>query len=123
MRLADRRAGDGGGVDLVGLAELACRLALAGHQLGRDAQDALAVLEQEALQAARQAAAVLDRPDALAVDLGRPAQQLAMSVLARRDGSARAARRGQRLERRRGVRVLVRVDSDYDHRDPPSVAF
>ena len=50
---AQRGARDRLGVDGVGLAVGAGRAPLAGHELGRDAHDALAAAEQEALEPAR----------------------------------------------------------------------
>ena len=62
---AQRGAGDGERVDPVGLAALAAAAALAGHQPGRDPDDALAANEQEPLEGARDVPAVLQRPHPL----------------------------------------------------------
>ena len=61
---AQRRARDRDGIDDVGLAAFASGAALANGELGRDADDGLAVGEQEALERAGDVPAVLDRPHA-----------------------------------------------------------
>jgi len=48
---------------------------LAGHQLGRNAQHALAARDQEPLKRARHVPAVLQRPDTLALQAARPDEQ------------------------------------------------
>ena len=90
---AQRRAGDRDGVDAIGLARARARSARAGHQLRRDANDALAAREQEPLQRARDVPAVLKRPDPLAADAARPAQQLTERARRRARPSRRRARR------------------------------
>ena len=69
---AQRGAGDGERVDAVGLAALAAARARAGHQPGRDPDDALAAGDQEPLEGARDVPAVLQRPDPLAAEAARP---------------------------------------------------
>jgi hypothetical protein len=59
---AQRRTSDGEGVDRVGLAVAAGAVADMGHQLGRNACDALTGTEKVAFESARQVAAVLDGP-------------------------------------------------------------
>jgi hypothetical protein len=56
---AQRGPGDRERVDVIGLAAVAVRAALAGHRPGRDPDDALAVSEQETLERARDMLAVL----------------------------------------------------------------
>ena len=99
--LAQRRAGDGDRVDAVGLAALAAAAALAGHQPGRDPDDALAADEQEPLEGARDMPAVLQRPHPLVAQAARPIQRRGEPALADRDRSCRpAARRCPRRPRR-----------------------
>jgi hypothetical protein len=62
-------------VDAIGLAALARALARLGHQVGRDAQHALAALDQEPLQGSRYVPAVLQRPDTIPVEIACPRQQ------------------------------------------------
>jgi hypothetical protein len=62
--LPERGAGDRDRVDAVGLAAIAAAAALAGHQPGRDPHDALAADHEEPFEAARDVAAILDRPPA-----------------------------------------------------------
>jgi hypothetical protein len=71
--LADRRSRDRDGIDSVRLARLARALPRAGHQLRRNANHALAALEQEPLQRPRDMPAILKRPHPLATDAARPA--------------------------------------------------
>ena len=118
--LADRRPGHRGGVDDVGLARLASDLALGRHQLRMHADHALARSEQEALKCPRHVAAVLDRPRPLSALSARDIQQPPVPILARLDRHIRHDAARPVLDDRRRVRVLMRVDPDYDHRDPPS---
>jgi hypothetical protein len=60
--LAQGRAGDGQRVDAVGLTAITAGAALAGHQPGRHANDALAADEQEPLEGTGHMATVLQRP-------------------------------------------------------------
>jgi hypothetical protein len=58
--------------------------------------------------------AVLDRPDPVDVQPRGEAQQLLMAVLARRDGQLVELSPGD-VDGHDGVRVLMRIDPDYDH--------
>jgi hypothetical protein len=115
MRFADRGAGDGQRVDRIGLAELPAGLALARHQLGRNAQHLLASLEQVMLQAAAEVARVLDGPHALVVERDRPVQQLLVAVVASLDGELIEQLGGLAVDRGCGVRGLVGVHADDHH--------
>src|SRR5436305_1236216 len=81
--------------------------AAARHQLRRDAHDALAAREQEALESPGDVAAVLDRPDALGVERARPGEQSLEPGARRRHGlvALQLARPG--ADRRGGVAALV----------------
>ena len=81
-------------VDAVGLAAIAAAAALAGHQPGRDPDDALAADEQEPLERARDVPAVLDRPHPLVAQAARPLQRRGKAARRRpRPSARRAARR------------------------------
>ena len=84
--LLQRGAGHREGVDRVGLAALARRLARAGHVLGRDPNYPLTASYQETLKPARNVAAILDRPHPLGVQATRPEQHLAESSAPSRRG-------------------------------------
>jgi hypothetical protein len=113
--LLERRARDRAGVDRVRLAALAGAFAGTRHVLGRDPHDPLTARHQEALEGARDAAAVLDRPGALGPERPRPREQLVKTLPAgfRRALGERPASGG--LDRPAGVHGLVRVRPDYDH--------
>jgi hypothetical protein len=113
--LLERRPRDRAGVDRVRLAALARALAGAGHVLGRDPHDPLAVGDQEALEGARHPAAVLDRPHALGPERPRPREQLVKALPAGLRRVLGERPRGGGLDRPAGVRGLVRVRPDYDH--------
>ena len=83
--LTQRRPRDRHRVDRVRLAGAALSAAALAHQLRRDAHDALAALDQEALQRPRDMATVLDRPNPLAVKPLTPAQHGEMAGRAGRD--------------------------------------
>jgi hypothetical protein len=106
-------------VDRVGLAELPGRLALARHQLRRNANDVLAGSEQEALQAARDVAAVLQRPLPLSSELLDPLEQLLEALVSCSDRAVSEQLAGGAVDRCGGVRVLVGIHSDDDQPDLP----
>jgi len=60
-------------------------------------------------------------PKDVAVERARPAQQLAEAARARRGGQLAARARCERVDRRAGVGLLVRVRPDHDHRRRPFV--
>jgi hypothetical protein len=121
--LSQRGAGDGEGIDRIGLATGALPPARLAHQLRRHPDDPLAAGEEEALEGARDMAAVLDRPDALWVEVPPPVKQLGKARLAgaRRQLTGQLA--GSRKYRRAGVALLVGVRSDHDHLPRPFVWF
>ena len=90
VRFAQGHAGGGKRIDGVALARLAAAAALPGHELGRHAHDGLARREQVALEAAREVAAVLQRPVALGEVFASPS---AAAPGARRVWRTRSARR------------------------------
>jgi hypothetical protein len=116
IRLAQGGAGDRQGVDRVGLAVAACRIAGVGHELGRNADDSLPSAEQIGLESPRQVPAVLDRPHPLGAEPVGPADEL--QVVRARGGLGRAARElaAVLVDHHRRVGALVRVDPD-DHHD------
>jgi hypothetical protein len=113
--LSERRAGDGEGVDRVGLAELALRAAGARHQLRRHADDVLAAGDQLALEPTGDVAAVLDRKPPLRVEAAGPFEQALVAGLVACDRELRAKLAGRRVHRGGGVALLVGVDPDRDH--------
>jgi hypothetical protein len=118
---ADRGPRDRSGVDRVGLAELARALAGPGHQLRWHPHHPLTGAQQEALQPARNVAAVFERPDPFLVELPGPAQQPLMAGVARLHGQLIDRLGSVGIERRRGVALLVWVRSDHDHVSRPFV--
>jgi hypothetical protein len=76
--------------------------------------DALAAGAQEALQAAGNVSAVLQRPHALVIKRPAPTEQLVVAVCARWGCVLAEQLVAAGADRRRGVRLLVRVDSDRD---------
>jgi hypothetical protein len=113
------RAGDGERVDAVGLAAITSGAALAGHQPGRHANDAFAVDEQETLEGTRDVAAVLKRPDPVVAQARRPIQRGGEPALTDRDGRVAEQLAGARDDSSEGVRALVRVRTEHDHRLRP----
>ena len=96
---AQRRAGDGDRVDAVGLAAITTGAALTGHQPGRDADDTLAVDEQEPLEGTGDVATVLERRDAVLAQAAGPGE---------RRGEHAVSRPGWRSMRRPARAVLGR---------------
>src|SRR4029077_15336409 len=113
--LSERRAGNGQGIDRIGLATGALALARGAHQLRGDTNHPLAGGNQEALEGARDVAAVLDRPDALLLTSSPPCEQLAKARLSCRGGQLAGKLAGSRKYRAAGVGCLVGVRSDHDH--------
>jgi hypothetical protein len=112
---ADRGARDGQRVDRIGLGERPRALALHGHQLGRNAQDALAGAQQVTLQGTAEIAGVLDRPDAIVVKFARPVQQVLVAMLSSLDGELLEQLGGLAVDRRGGVGGLVGIHPDDHH--------
>jgi hypothetical protein len=120
---AQRGAGDRDGVDGVGLAAFACDAALADGELGRDADDGLAVSEQEALQRTGDMPAVFDRPHPFVAEAASPGQQGLKAPPLRRQRPLDQHPPARGLDGSERVRPLMRVGADHDHRwSPPSVA-
>jgi hypothetical protein len=109
----ERGAGDRQRVDAVGLPIRATAAARARHQLGRHAQHPLAARDQEPLQTAADSPNVLNRPRALAVQGLGPGQHLCVPARARGRGQLVHELAAARRHGDRGVRLLVRVDSDH----------
>src|SRR5438034_8958069 len=84
--LLQRGAGDGPGVDWIGLAARALALTGCPHHPWRDPDDVLADGDQEALEGARDVPTVLDRPNPLLIQLAAPVQELDKAGPARRRG-------------------------------------
>lgn len=113
IRLAEGGAGHAERVDRVALAALACRAPGAGHELGRHAHHPLSSAQQVGLKAARQVAAVLQRPAPLR-PLPGPAQE--------REVAGRGGHRGAlaelpagRIDRHQSMGALVQIGSDDHH--------
>jgi hypothetical protein len=118
--LADGRAGHGRRVERVRLGELARALARPGHRLGGHAHAALARAQREALEPARDLAAVLDRPDPGVGETPGPAEQARVARLAGARGQLVERLSGLRPARHRGVAPLVWVRPDHDHVPVPA---
>ncbi len=121
--LLQRRPGDVGGVDRIGLATLARALARFAHQFRGDPDDPLAVCDQEALQAAGDVPAVLDRPDPLGVQAASPVEVLGEAGLAGGRSQLVDQLAGAVCHRYRGVGVFVGVRSDHNHSHRPFHSF
>jgi hypothetical protein len=85
IRMGKRRAGDGEGVDRIGLAARAARAARLAHQARRHPPHADAALEQQPLEPSGDVSAVLEREEDLLVERQRPAQDPLVAVPARGD--------------------------------------
>jgi hypothetical protein len=119
LRVRERGTRDRERVDAVGLAVRPCALAGPGHELRRDANDPLTVLEQEALEAAADAADVFKRPHALCVDRQRPREQLRVPGRPGHDGQLVNELPARQLHGDGGVRLLVRINADHERHDFP----
>jgi len=104
---SQRGAGDRDGVDEVGFARFARRLACADGQLGRDPKHGLAASEQEPLERAGDVPAVLDRPDMLGAVAARPGEQDVEGTLASRYRALAEDAPRRRLDCGDGVRTLM----------------
>src|SRR4051812_45038700 len=93
--------------------------ALAGHQPGQDAQDPLAMDEQEPLERAGDAAAVLQRPDPLGAQAGGPIERRGEPAITDRDRRVAEQLASGRADGGEGVRALMHVRTDHDHRLRP----
>jgi hypothetical protein len=114
-----RGSRDGERVDAIGLAALATRPPRVGHQPRWHPDDAFAASDQKPFEGARDVAAVLQRPDTLDAQSPRPLQHLVESA-----GPDRRRLVTEHLARRRrdtgdGVRALVHVRTEHDHRCVP----
>ena len=84
------------------------------HQLRGDADNALARVDEEALEGPGDVAAVLERPDPLGVELPAPVEELAKAGLARSGGlyifgALRAGASGFMLKRARPEELIAAV--------------
>ena len=121
VRLAQGGAGDRGGVDGVALAAGPRTGTGLGHQLRWHAHAGLATRDEEALEAAGEVAAVLEREAALGRERARPAEQARLAGVRGLHRELAKKLAGGGLEGHRGVALLVRVDPEYDHSCPLSV--
>jgi len=94
-------------------------LRVSGHQVGRDAQHPLAALDQEPLEGPGHVPAVLQRPDALIVELARPRQQRAEPRAADLDRALAHQLAGRRADAGDRVRALVGVRAEHNHGSRP----
>ena len=113
--LSEGRPGDRDRVDAVGLPALATPLAGRGHQLGRDAHDALPARQQEPLKGARHVPAVLKRPHPFTPQATRPDHQAAEPASTDRDRLLAEHLARRRTDRGDRVRALVGVRTQHDH--------
>jgi hypothetical protein len=97
---SQRGASDRQRVDAIGLAASATRPTLVGHQSRRNANDALAVDDQEPLERAGDVPAVLQRPDTFGSQAARPLKRRREAPLADVDRSVAAQLAGERGDRR-----------------------
>ena len=111
--LAQRRAGDGQGVDRITLARLTRAAPGTGHQLGWHAHDPLAGEQQVALEPAREVAAVLEGKRPLR-PARCPAKELEMARRRRRRRLLGQPATGH-VDGHQGVRPLVQIGSDGHH--------
>jgi hypothetical protein len=107
-------AGDGEGVDRVGLALDPDRLAGTGHQPRRHPHDPFPGSQQVPFQPAGDMPAVLHRPEPIGPVHPSPADQLAMPQRAGRDGPLVELPAGL-VDRDNGVGVLVRIHAQQHH--------
>jgi hypothetical protein len=96
-------------------------LARLGHQLRRDAHDALARLQQEALKTADYTTDVFKSPDTLAINRQCPPKQLRVSGFSGCGGQLVNELTAAGPHGHGGVRLLVRVHSDHERHHFPFV--
>src|SRR5262249_57604125 len=84
-------------------------------------QEGVGRAEEEALEAARHMAAILDRPHPLLTEPACPREQAFMADIARLDRQLAKRLGSLRIERHRGVAALVCVRSNHDHSSRPFV--
>jgi len=113
--LPQRCAGDGQRVDAVGLAAPTRAATLAGHQRGRNANDAFAAADQKALKRARDMSAVLQRPHPLPAKATCRDEHLLEPADADLDGRLAHQRAGPCVDCGDGVRALVHVCTEHHH--------
>jgi hypothetical protein len=113
--LAQRRPRHSERVDAVRFAALAATAPHLGHQPRRDPQNTLSALDQEPLKRPRDVAAVLERPDAVAVQPARPTQQHTKPAVTDLDSSLAEQLACHRANRSDRVRALVHVRTEHDH--------
>ena len=116
-RLAKRGPRDRQGVDRVGLAVRACRVAGMSHHLGRHSHDLLAGGKQIRLESAGQMSAVLHRPTSLDTEPIGPAHELQVDLCGGRYGRLGAELAPGLIDRHHRVRAFVSVDPK-DHHPP-----
>jgi hypothetical protein len=114
-----RDASDTERVDRIGLPALTSALASAGRQVRRDPQHALAAANQKPLQTPGDMPAVLERPDPLVIETGRPPQQRIEAAQADLDGLLAQQLARPSRDRRDRVRTLVSVRAKHDHCSRP----
>jgi hypothetical protein len=111
----DDRAGDRERIDLIGLPRSPLTAARGAHPMRSDTNDPLPGRQQRLLEPMRDLAAVLDRPDPLAVQLARPLQRGQMPVVCGLDLALAAHSAGSVIDGCQRVRPLVRVRPNHDH--------
>jgi hypothetical protein len=113
--LAQGSAGDGEGVDRVGLASGAGAAAGAGHELRRHSHDGFSGGEQGSFQTGRHVPAVLDCPHSIMWELAAgPFQQLPVSVVGCADRAFTVCA-ADVVDCDHRVGVFVDVDSQHHH--------
>jgi hypothetical protein len=104
---------------IIGLAAVATRAPLAGHQPRRDAHDALTVDEQEPFKGTGDMPAVLERPDPVVLEAAPPFQRCSEAAAADLDRLLAQQLAGARADSGDGMRALVRVRTEHDHHVVP----
>ncbi len=121
--LAQHGASDRSRIDLVRLAGFALPAPRDPHHLRRDANDVLTRAQQRPLQAARDAPAVLKRPDALDRRRSRPPQRSPLPVVVGSDLELSDHHAGLGIDCCQSVRALVGIRSDHDHVHVPFIGL
>ncbi len=101
-------------IDGIGLARDPSRATSAGHELGRDSNDLLTARDQEALEVAGYMTTVLQREDAVVVELAGPYEHALVPLVAGFHGHLRK-RLPALLGGHRSVGLFVWINTHYDH--------
>jgi len=112
--VAECCAGDRERVDAVGLPKRSPAATRTGHQLRRNPNHPLAARDEQPLQAPADASDILQGPQTIRTQPLGPAQHLFVTGSSRRGRELADDLTRSTTNRHRGVRLLVRVHSNYD---------